>query len=91
MTASRLEVLRTIALDTSGDEAERTSAIRELAESKTGEAKATLLQLASRPAEPWAVLRAAGVSLAWMLGSGVEVSEWDLRDLTDAAAEAFFE
>ncbi|MGH7687111.1 MAG: hypothetical protein ACREN2_09895 [Candidatus Dormibacteria bacterium] len=50
-----------------------------------------LIAVGERMDEGRAVLEAAGRGLASLLGAGVAVSEWDLRNLTPVAAEAFFE
>jgi hypothetical protein len=48
-----------------------------------------LLQIASEEAQPEAISRAAGAAPAGLLSDRL-VSEWDVRNLTDPAAETFF-
>lgn len=93
MTEALYDQLRRAALDPAGDVASRLADIRRLVELETREAAEALLELelgARRP-EIEAILRAAGTGLASLLEGGVIVSEWDIRDLTRPAAEAFLE
>lgn len=91
MTDSNYTALRKSALDVHLDIEERSSAIAQLVELCTRDAADALLVLGSRQGEDNAVLWAAGVGLARLQASGVDVSEWDVRDLTPTAAEAFLE
>jgi hypothetical protein len=55
-------------------------------------AKWAVLELASRTTEPDEVLRAAGFEVARLRDQqGIDISEFDMRDMTRFAAEAFFE
>lgn len=90
MTDEPYQELRRVALDESRAETARTAAVHGLAELRTREAAEALVELGSRPAESEHILRAAGTALASLLTYGL-VSEWDIRDLTRAAAEAFHE
>lgn len=90
MTDPPYEEIRRVALNHGSSESARTAAIQALAELRTRSAAEALLELGSRPAESDHILRAAGTALASLLTYGL-VSEWDIRDLTRAAAEAFHE
>ena len=78
------------ALDRSADEAARLTAIHRLAGSDSRDAVEALLDLGNRRDEVEPILQAAGRALADLAGAG-RVSEWDIRDLADATADAFFE
>ncbi len=88
MTDSAFEQARRTALDRNGSQKARTVAARRLADFRRRDAVVALLELGSRPHEPDSILRAAGTSLARLLDHGL-VSEWDVRDLTGPAADAF--
>lgn len=49
-----------------------------------------LLELSARGDDTEAILREAGFGLATLQANGVEVTEWDLREMTGAARDAFF-
>ena len=87
---SRYDELRHIALDQAADGTQRSAAVQQLGESRTREAAEALIELGTRPGEGELLLRAAGAGLAQIQAGGVSVSEWDLRDLTASAADAFF-
>jgi hypothetical protein len=54
--------------------------------------KRAVLELASRTTEPDEVLRAAGFELARLRDEqGIDISEFDMRDMTRIAFEAFYE
>ncbi len=91
MTESLYDRLRQAALDQAGDGISRSAAIQRLAEQGTREAAEALLELGGRRDETELILRAAGTGLARLHMSGVTISEWDIRDLTRPAAEAFLE
>lgn len=88
MTETPYQQLRRIALGRAHADDDRHAAIRSLADLRTRDAAVALLELGSRPEEPDPILRAAGTALASLLLHGL-VSEWDIRDLTRPAAEAF--
>lgn len=88
MTESTFEQARRTALDPDGSEEARSVAIGKLANVLNRDAAVALLQLASRPGEPDRILRSAGAALAELMAAGL-VSEWDARDLTPPAADAF--
>ncbi len=90
MSDPTYEAARTAALDRSGNEVSRLAAIGAVAEFGSRAAVETLLDLASRQDEVAAISREAGKCLASLLAKGVEVSEWDIRDLTVAAADELF-
>jgi HEAT repeat protein len=91
MTDWSAEHLRLIALDPTSDEITRLAAIRSLVALNTREAVEALLELSARQDEAEPILREAGSGLATLQGNGVEVSEWDVRDLTQQAGDAFFQ
>ena len=91
MTRSRFDELRHVALDQGAGDTQRSAAVQELSEFGTREAAEAILELGSRPGEVELLLRAAGAGLARIQASRVSVSEWDIRDLTAPAAEAFLE
>jgi hypothetical protein len=90
MTNAAFEQARRFALDRNEADEVRCDATRRLADFRRRDAVVALLELGSRPDEPNSVLRAAGASLARLLDHGL-VSEWDVRDLMDPAADAFHE
>jgi len=56
----------------------------------TREAAEVLLELMAREDETELVLREAGFGLATLQTNGVELTEWDVRDITGTAADAYF-
>jgi len=90
VTESGFQAARQTALDHREGEQLRCAAILDLAALKTRDAADALIELGSRPDEPGPVLRAVGAALAGLLIDGL-VSEWDIRDLSAPAADAFFE
>lgn len=88
MTGSAFEQASRIALDPGGSEEARSRAVGRLAALRNREAS-VLIELGSRLEEPDHISRAAGAALAELVGDGL-VSEWDTRDLTEAATETFF-
>jgi hypothetical protein len=87
---SVFQKIRGIALDSAGSEEARFNAIRRLASFRNRAAAVALVELGSRPGEAESISRAAGSALADLLVQGL-VSEWDIRDLTPSAADAFHE
>jgi hypothetical protein len=85
------EALVDIAQGTLGSEPERVTAINSLTSHETRGSVEALLQIAERQDEPEAILRAAGTALGMLQDRGVEVSEWDLRNLGAVAGDAFFD
>jgi hypothetical protein len=91
VTGSVDDELRSVVLDKAASEATRFIAVRKLGELGTrGDAEA-LIELGERSGESEALLRAAGAGLARLQTDGVNVSEWDLRDLALPVADGFFE
>ncbi len=90
VSALEFQQARQEALDSDAPAAARITAIRRLAALRTREAAGVLIDLASRPAEDRDVLRASGAAMAELSGDGL-VTNWDIRDLTESAAEAFYE
>jgi len=90
MTETAIHELRRIALARRGAPKDRHAAIQKLANLQTREAAEVLLELGSTPGEADSILLAAGTALARLLVHGL-VSEWDIRDLTRPAAQAFHE
>ena len=91
MSASGYEQLRSTAVSRATPQRTRLDAIKALADLETRDAVEVLLEIGGTQDEADAILSAAGRALARLLARGVMVTEWDLRDLTPAAAEAFFE
>lgn len=90
MTKSPFQQARRVALDRGASKSLRQAAIRALADDRTRDATLVLLELGSRTDEEESISRAAGAALAELLAAGL-VTEWDIRDLTRAAAESFHE
>jgi len=65
-------------------------AVEALAQLQSSGAVDALLELAGRRSEPESVLRRAGELLAGLADDGL-VSQWDVRDLSDPAADGFYE
>lgn len=79
------------ALDRNLDTQARLAAISALAGTPNRQAVDILLELGERAEEDVEILRAAGSGLAGLLAAGVTVSEWDIRNLTAVAGDAFFD
>lgn len=90
MTGSDFATVRRIALDRGQSHELRSGAIAELTLFRTREVVEVLLEIASTPAESDVTSRTAGTALASYLTDGL-VTAWDVRDLTQSAAEAFHE
>ena len=80
---------RQVALDINAELAIRMGAIEELARSASRESAEALLEIGARDDEEIAILRAAGAALGALAGSGVKISEFDLRDVRKAAYDSF--
>ena len=91
VTDSAFEKARRIALDRAAPEEAWSAAVRELGELRTRDAAEVLIELASTPDEPESILQASGTALAGLVDDFRLVSQWDLRDLAQPAADAFFE
>jgi hypothetical protein len=83
--------LRALALDMSLDDVCRTQALSALRAADASIARDVALIIADRAEESENLLRAVGFELARLGAAGTEVTEWDLRDMTDAAFKAFCE
>jgi hypothetical protein len=83
--------MRTTALDSSQGTDVRIAAIAALREFDGIAAKDTILELCERYDEPEELLRAAGRELARLHDDGVKVANFDLRDMAEAAFDAFCE
>jgi hypothetical protein len=78
-----------MAMDVQKPMAQRLEAINGLANSGQEAAVRTLLQVAEREGERIEILRASGRGLATLMSRGARLVEFDLRDVQDAAYEAF--
>lgn len=83
--------MRTTALDSSQRTDARMAAIATLGQLDGVAAKDTILELCERQDEPEELLRAAGRELARLHDDGVKVANFDLRDMAEAAFDAFCE
>lgn len=90
MTDSSERHSRRIALDSNAQRETRLAAIRDLAGRSQRGSVTALIELGSRPEESAWVLMEAGFGLARLQDGGATISEWDIRDLTVTAADAFF-
>ena len=90
MTGDSVLTLREIAMDAEAGDESRFAAIDALAKLGTADAVDALLELGNRSGESDAILRATGKALAAPTNDGL-VSQWDVRDLADQAADAFYE
>jgi len=79
------EQLTALILDSSRPIVERLAAIEVLVDQAPETAKLVMLSLGERVSEPREVLEAAGVGLARVDHSGVRISEFDLRDMSEVA------
>ena len=79
------EELTALILDSSRPIVERLAAIEVLVDQAPETAKLVMLSLGERVSEPREVLEAAGVGLARVEHSGVRISEFDLRDMSEVA------
>ena len=68
---------------------QRIEAVRSLGVLNPSVGKVMLLELGARTAEPEELLTAVGRELARIDHDGIVISEFDVRDLTGAAYEAF--
>ncbi|MFD6562647.1 hypothetical protein [Micromonospora profundi] len=83
--------LALVAADRSGGVSERCNAISRMAELDPVKAKEILIGVASADDEPDELLRQAGKSLGLLAAKAGYLSEWDLRDVTESAYEAYCE
>ncbi|MET7877749.1 hypothetical protein [Micromonospora profundi] len=83
--------LALVAMDKSGDVSVRGNAISRMAELDPVKAKGILIGVASAGDEPDELLRQAGKSLGLLAAKAGYLSEWDLRDVTESAYEAYCE
>jgi len=83
------EELRSLVLDLRASPSRRIVAMAELSGQNPVAAAQALLIVGGRQDETPEILRAAGTSLARASDSGAAVSEFDMRDLTPAAYEAY--
>ena len=79
------EQLTALILDSSRPIVERLAAIEVLVDQAPETAKLVMLSVGERVSEPREVLEAAGVGLARVEHSGVMISEFDLRDMSEVA------
>jgi hypothetical protein len=79
------EELAAVILDSTRPLAERLAAIDALVDQASEAAKQTMLRLSERTTEPREILHAAGTGLARMEHSGVRVSNFDMRDMSEVA------
>ena len=80
-----------IVLDLVVYDSRRMDDIAFLGRSGSRQAADALLELAGRDQERPEILQAAGAALRALHEAGVVISEFELRDLQRAAADAFFE
>jgi len=85
------EELAAVILDSTRPPAERLSAIDALVDQPSEAAKQAMLRLSERKTEPREILHAAGTGLARMEHSGVRVSNFDMRDMSEVAYLAWDE
>lgn len=83
------EELTALILDPSRPIVERLAAIEALVDQAPETAKVVMLSLGARVSEPREVLEAAGVGLARVDHSGVRISEFDLRDMSEVSFTAW--
>jgi hypothetical protein len=83
--------MRTTALDSSQGTDARIAAMATLGLFDGVAAKDTILELCERHEEPEELLRAAGRELARVHDAGFKVADFDLRDMAEAAFDAFCE
>jgi hypothetical protein len=88
MTTPRKDLSRVI-LDEGRGVQERREAMEELATADPASAVQALLQIGKRATEQAQIVRAAGTELARLSHLGNEVSEFDLRNLTEIAYQAY--
>jgi hypothetical protein len=80
-----------VALDAGVEVRRRIEAIAHLGNSGSRESVEKLLELGERDAENVEILRAAGVALGTLFQSGVEVTEFDTRNLQKVTYDALCE
>ena len=85
------EELTAVILDSTRPIVERLAAIDALVDQSSETAKLVMLGLSERTAEPREILQAAGTGLAKVHHSGVTVSEFDMRDMSEVAYLAWSE
>jgi hypothetical protein len=85
------EELAAVILDSTRPLAERLAAIDALVDRPSEAAKQAMLRLSERTTEPREILHAAGTGLARMEHSGVRVSNFDMRDMSEVAYLAWDE
>lgn len=90
MTGDSVLRLREIALDANAGVDSRFAAIEALAKLRSADAVDALLELGSRSDDADEILRATGKALAALIDDRL-VSQWDVRNLADQAADAFYE
>lgn len=81
--------LLTIAQELELSSAKRLNAMVMLGQNGSAIVVPVLLEVGSRVTEPAVVLRGVGQSLAALTGRGMQVSEFDMRNLTVQAYDAF--
>jgi hypothetical protein len=77
------------ALDRGRSIEQRVKALEQIADRDPAAAKDAILQLCARHDEPELLLRAAGSALARLRGRGVDVTPFDLRDISPIAWDAW--
>ena len=83
--------LALIAIGKSGGVSVRCNAVSRIAELDPVKAKEILIGVASADDESDELLRQAGKSLGLLAAKAGYLSEWDLRDVTESAYEAYNE
>lgn len=83
--------LTAVSLDSTRPVAERMAAMDALIEQAPEAAKMVMLSVAERTREPRQILEASGIGLARIQRSGVRVSEFDMRDMSEIAFVAYAE
>jgi hypothetical protein len=83
--------MKAVIRDTRVDSGTRIAAMAELVHLYPAEAHAVLIEVAENRSESRDVLVAAGVNLSRLAHSGFDVTEFDLRNLSDEAMNSFCE
>lgn len=83
--------LRQQALDGAAPVAARTHAANELIAADRQYAKAVLLEMAARHGDPVELLRFAGEALGHLTEQGVQITQFDTRDMSTPAFDALGE
>lgn len=89
MDANQGEEVFRIALDGNGELQNRIRAIEEISSFGPRGAVDVLLEIGARATENAQILQAVGSALAVLSDSGVDVSEFDMRNLQRATYDAF--